>query len=61
VTVRNTHASNQLFLGDSAAVTTANGYQLPPGQAVELPAHEGPVHAIASAASTTVAFLDVAT
>lgn len=59
--VRNTHATNGLFIGPDATVTTANGYAVPAGQAVELPGHEGPVHAVASAASTTVSWADVST
>jgi hypothetical protein len=58
--VRNSHASNLLYVGGSSGVTTANGLLVPAGQAVELPGHETEVWAIASAASTTVAWADVA-
>jgi hypothetical protein len=59
--VRNGHATNLLYIGATSGVTTAKGYLIPPGQAVELPGHEGDVYAIASAAGTTVAWADVAT
>jgi hypothetical protein len=58
VTVRNTHATNVLFLGKDSAVTTANGLAVPAGQAVDLD-YDGQVFAIASAVSTTVSFAEL--
>jgi hypothetical protein len=58
VVVRNTHASQVLFLGKDSAVTTANGLAVPAGQATEL-TYDGQVFAIASGASTTVLFAEL--
>jgi hypothetical protein len=57
VYVRNTHASNVLYLGASAAVTTANGHAVPAGTTVEIDT-DAAVFAIASAITTTVTYLE---
>ena len=59
--VRNSHASNLLYLGGSSAVTAANGLLVPAGQAVDLAGHEDDIYVIGSAAGTTVSWADVAT
>jgi hypothetical protein len=58
VRVRNTHATNTLFVGPDNTVTTGNGYPIPAGQ-TETFNFSLTLWAIASGAGTTVGVLGV--
>lgn len=56
--VRNIHASIDVYLGKSDAVTTANGYLLRPGEAFEFEGYTGAIWAIAVSGTPTVCFVE---
>lgn len=59
VRVKNNHATNILYLGFDANVTTANGYPLAAGQEHLIENYDGPVYGIASAAGTDVRYTEI--
>lgn len=57
--IQNTHASNDLFIGGSDAVTTSgatSGIKVPAGESFTLDGFTGSLFGIGSAAGTTVSF-----
>jgi hypothetical protein len=58
VLIQNLHASNDLYVGPDASVTSANGILIPAGVDKAIPT-SGPVYAIASAADTDVRFWEI--
>ena len=59
VVVQNLHASNDLYIGDDANVTTSNGVKVAAGQSISFEEYIGPVYGIASGAGTDVRVLEV--
>jgi hypothetical protein len=57
VVIQNVHATQVLYLGTNASVTTANGLKLLAGESVRLEL-AGPVYGIASGADTDVRFFE---
>jgi len=57
VVIRNTHASNTLYVGPTSGVTTANGHSIAAGGSLTLDT-DAAIYAIASAVSTTVTVLE---
>lgn len=50
--IRNTHATNILYVGPTTSVDATTGYPIPPGQAEDFP-YAGDIYVIGSAAGTT--------
>ncbi len=60
VRIKNTHASNDLFVGFDNSVTTSNGYKLAAGEEVHVPIDSAAsIWLIASAASTVASYMAV--
>jgi hypothetical protein len=57
VTIHNVHATQVLYIGTNASVTTANGLRVPAGESVRLELAT-PIYGIASGAGTDVRWLD---
>lgn len=58
--IRNTHATQSLFIGPDNTVTTANGFLVPAANGViELFGYTGAVFAIGSGAATTATILEL--
>lgn len=56
--LKNTHATNILYLGDTSSVSTGNGFPIGAGESILVPT-KGAVYGIASGASTDVRFFEV--
>ena len=59
VIVHNAHATQVLYLGDDANVTTANGLPVPAGESKTLANYTGPVYGIGSGAATDTRYFEV--
>jgi hypothetical protein len=59
ILIQNVHASQVLYLGDDADVTTSNGIKVPAGAAVSFDDYVGPIYGIASGAGTDVRYWQV--
>jgi len=58
ITIENVHASNDLYIGGDASVTTANGIKIPAGGTFTTDAYTGAFYGIASGAATDVRYFE---
>lgn len=59
ILVQNVHASNDLYVGLDASVSTSNGIKIAAGQSMEIYDGGSEVYGIASGAGTDVRFMEI--
>jgi hypothetical protein len=59
IVIQNAHASQDLYVGTTSSVTTANGVKIPAGQSFSFDDYNGALYGIASGAATDVRYFEV--
>jgi hypothetical protein len=59
VTIQNVHATQILYIGNDASVTTSTGLKIAAGDKHSLETYNGPIYGIASGAATDTRYLEV--
>lgn len=59
ITIQNVHASQILYIGGDASVTTSNGLRIAAGAERTIEGYNGPIYGIASGAATDVRVFEV--
>lgn len=58
--IKNTHASQTLFVGDDSSVSDTTGFPVAAGESISIEGYNGPVYGYGSGADTTGRYLAVA-